>query len=139
LRDFAGPPLEVARMMTLLRMPLRLVGTAGRGPDETQEPQDERRVFPRRECRARADGRRLDHSVAALRHPRVPLTLRDVSVGGLSAISPAPVDVGERLAVALPPQGSQGGWDARGRVLRCEPAALGFRIAVQFDALPLAA
>ena len=86
----------------------------------------------------------LDHSVSALRHPRLPLTLRDVSVGGLSAISPAPVTVGERLSVVLPRQegagsASAGGWDARGRVLRCEPAALGFRIAVQFDALPLAA
>src|SRR5207237_10700228 len=93
------PRRGASRMVALLKMPLRLVGAAGR---EAEEPQDERRMFPRRECRARADGRRLDHSLAALRHPRLGLTLRDVSVGGLSAISPAPMHVGERLAVALP-------------------------------------
>src|SRR3954464_10721158 len=110
-------------MVALLKMPLRLAGAAARSAEDSH---DHRRMFPRRECRARAEGRRLDHSVHALRHPRLPLTLRDVSVGGLSAISPAPVAVGERLSVALPPQdGAAGGWDARGRVLRCEPAALG--------------
>ena len=125
-------------MVALLKMPLRLASAvaAAHGADDSH---DDRRVFPRRECRARAEGRRLDHSIPALQLPRLPLTLRDVSVGGLSAISPAPVAVGERLSVALPRQEGAGGWDARGRVLRCEPAALGYRIAVQFDAVPLAA
>lgn len=133
-------------MVALLKMPFRLAdaATAAHRPAPAagarrDDNHDDRRMFPRRECRARAEGRRLDHSIPALRLPRLPLTLRDVSVGGLSAISPAPVAVGERLSVALPANDGAGGWDARGRVLRCEPAALGFRIAVQFDAVPLAA
>jgi hypothetical protein len=46
---------------------------------------------------------------------------------------------GERLGVFFPPQGTQRGWDAYGKVLRCEPSAIGYRLAVEFDPLPLAA
>ena len=67
------------------------------------------------------------------------LALRDLSVGGLSALTPTPLRVGERVAVFFPLQSAQRGWDASGRVLRCEPAALGYRVAVEFDDLPMAA
>lgn len=70
------------------------------------------------------------------------LALRDVSLGGLSAISDMPLNRGEKLAVTF--AGNGGGtalhaWDASGKVIRCEPSSLGFRIAVEFDALPAAA
>jgi len=82
---------------------------------------------------ARIGGRRFP-----LRHPHLALALRDLSLGGLSAISQLPVEQGERLTVFFPPQGTQRGWDAYGRVLRCEPSGFGYRIAVEFDPLPAA-
>lgn len=104
----------------------------------------ERRVFPRKEISARVEGKRMDHSLSALRDPHLTLSLRDLSLGGLSAISPMPLERGERLTFSFPPQNLssgalRGGWDAVGRVLRCETSALGYRIAVEFDALPAAA
>ena len=104
----------------------------------------ERRVFPRKEISARVEGKRMDHSLSALREPHLTLSLRDLSLGGLSAISPMPLERGERLTFSFPPQNLtsgalRGGWDAVGRVLRCETSALGYRIAVEFDALPAAA
>lgn len=104
----------------------------------------ERRMFPRKEISARVEGKRIDHSLTALRQPRLTMSLRDLSLGGLSAISPAPLERGERLTVTFPPQGLsdgslRGGWDAAGRVLRCDPSAMGYRIAVEFDHLPAAA
>jgi hypothetical protein len=32
-----------------------------------------------------------------------------------------------------------GGWHAAGRVIRCMPSALGYRVAVEFDPIPMAA
>ena len=100
---------------------------------------DDRRTFQRREVHSRVEGRRLDHSVQARQQPHLSLALRDLSVGGLSAISQSPVGRGERLGVFFPPQGTQRGWDAYGKVLRCEPSGTGYRLAVEFDPLPLAA
>lgn len=114
-------------MVALLKMPLRL-------PAEPSE----RRVFPRKEIRAEIDGRRLDHTLAALQSPGLHLHLRDVSVGGLSAISEKPLAAGERLSVFFPSNLGMMGWDAYGRVLRCEPSSAGYRIAVEFDPLPAA-
>lgn len=65
--------------------------------------------------------------------------MRDLSLGGLSAITDVPLKRGERVMVFFPPQGISRGWDAHGRVLRCEPSAMGYRLAMQFDALPAAA
>jgi catalase (peroxidase I) len=84
------------------------------------------------------EARRLDHSLSALRDRRVSLAMRDLSLGGLSAIASAPIDAGERISVCFPPEGTQRGWDAYGRVLRCEPSATGYRVAVEFDPLPAA-
>ncbi|MGB7159565.1 MAG: PilZ domain-containing protein [Tepidisphaeraceae bacterium] len=99
----------------------------------------ERRIFPRREVHGHVESRRVDHSIEAQRNPRLSLTLRDLSLGGLSAISDVPVRRGERLAVFFPPQGATRGWDAAGRVIRCQPSGTGYRVALEFDPLPMAA
>ena len=100
---------------------------------------EERRNFPRKEIQARVETRRMDHTIPALQQPQLTLTLRDLSLGGLSAIADRPLEAGERIAVYFPAQGTRGGWDAAGRVLRCAPSALGYRVAVEFDPLPAAA
>ena len=99
----------------------------------------ERRMFPRKETRDRIQGKRLDHTIAAHREPFLNLAMRDLSMGGLSANSQTPVDQGERVSVYFPPQGVQRGWDALGRVIRCQPGGFGYRIAVEFDPIPMAA
>src|SRR5690349_1032475 len=114
-------------MVALLKMPSRITA-------ETQE----RRNFPRKESAAVVEGHRTDHTLPARQQPHLTLQLRDLSLGGLSAISPAPLEEGERVVVVFPRQGFAGGWDALGRVLRCEPSALGYRIAMEFDQLPAA-
>jgi hypothetical protein len=99
----------------------------------------ERRMFPRKEVNVRIEGRRLDHSVEARQQPQLSFMLRDVSLGGLAAMSNAPVCRGERITVFFPPEGPARGWDAYGRVIRCEPShAGGYRVAVAFDPLPAA-
>ena len=111
---------------------MRLVGSV--------EPQGaERRVFPRKQVDARVQGKRLDHSIDARRMPFLHLSLKDVSVGGLAAISSQPVAAGERVNVFFPPEGTNRGWDACGRVIRCDAGHFGYRIAVEFEAIPLAA
>ena len=99
----------------------------------------ERRMFPRKEVHAHIQGRRLDHTIPARREPFLSLALRDLSMGGLSAISQSPVQRGERVNVFFPPQGVQRGWDALGHVIRCEPSGFGYRVAVEFDPIPMAA
>lgn len=121
-------------MVALLKMPsvtkTEMDSLDGVGPD--------RRAFERKEVRYRVEGRRIDHSLMARRQPHLSLSLRDLSVGGLSAVTDVPLEAGERLAVFFPPQGIRSGWDAYGRVVRCETSALGYRIAVEFDGLPAA-
>ena len=109
--------------------------------DATQaEPKGaERRVFPRKSVEARVQGKRLDHTIDARRMPFLSLNLKDVSVGGLAAISTQPVGAGERVSVFFPPIGTQRGWDACGRVIRCDQGHFGYRIALEFEAIPLAA
>ena len=104
----------------------------------------ERRVFPRKTMMTTVRGKRIDHSLQALRHPHLSLSLRDLSAGGMSAISPAPFQPGERLTVSFPimgprTSGSPSEWDAVGRVIRCEVSSLGYRIAVEFENTPSAA
>jgi hypothetical protein len=118
-------------MVALLRTPYQIT------PD-TVAALAERRNFPRKEVHARVSGRRLDHTIAARREPQLSLAMRDLSVGGMSAISQKPLEFGERLTLFFPPQGASRGWDAYGRVVRCEPSGLGYRVAVEFDPLPAA-
>lgn len=98
----------------------------------------ERRVFPRKAINAQLEGRRLDHSLSALRRPVLRMSLRDVSAGGLCALSDTPITAGERVTLSVPGQGIFGGWDAYGRVIRCTPSGAGYRVAVEFDRLPAA-
>ena len=136
--------------MVLLKMPkMSLVGAVEKSApmmrlaqtshDDAATDAAERRIFPRKEIKAVVEGVRCDHSVPALKRPQLTLALRDLSLGGLSAISDTPVNPGERLAVYFPPQGTRGGWDASGRVVRCAPSGMGYRVAMEFDALPAAA
>jgi len=84
------------------------------------------------------EARRLDHSLSARRQPRLTLDVRDLSVGGMSALSDQPVVQGEHVRVSFPASNGSPWWDAFGRVVRCEPSALGYRLAVEFDPLPAA-
>jgi len=106
---------------------------------ETEAEGAERRIFPRKEVHDRIQGRRMDHTIPARQEPFLNLALRDLSIGGLSAISQSKVERGERVSVFFPPQGVQRGWDALGQVIRCEPCGFGYRIAVEFDPIPMAA
>jgi hypothetical protein len=124
-------------MVALLKQPASPMRIAPAADDDNAGGA-ERRMFPRKEVHTRVEGKRLDHTISAHRQPHVSLALRDLSVGGLSAIAQLPIDRGERISVFFPPQGAMRGWDAYGRVIRCEPSGLGYRVAVQFDALPAA-
>src|SRR5688572_13602900 len=93
----------------------------------------ERRMFPRQAANAHVRGKRVDHSLPALRQPALSLSLRDLSLGGFSAISETPLQRGERLTVSFPAQGvfaaggaKRAGWDASGRVIRCDASGLGY-------------
>jgi hypothetical protein len=101
-------------------------------------PSFERRNFPRREVNMQVRGKRLDHSISARRMPFLNLSLRDLSVGGCSASIESPMDAGERISIYFPANGISSGWDAYGRVLRCEQSSIGYRIAVEFESLPAA-
>jgi hypothetical protein len=127
---------SIANMVALLKMPNPFAAARAAQDDAAQN--SERRMFPRKEIHAHIEGKRMDHSLSAMRQPHLALALRDLSLGGLSAISQLPVEQGERLTVFFPPQGTQRGWDAYGRVLRCEPSGFGYRIALEFDPLPAA-
>jgi len=112
-------------MVALLKMPNRIT------PDEAND----RRVFVRKPANQSVEGLRIDHTVTARQQPRLTLHLRDLSLGGLSALSETPLLRNECVAVSFPRQGLTAGWSAVARVLRCEPSAMGYRIAMEFDAL----
>jgi len=112
-------------MVALLKMPTTFEKTYKLDPRE-------RRMFLRKDTQSRVEGKRLDHSVIARQQPQVSLSLRDLSFGGLSAMSDQPLQCGERVAVFFR------GWDAYGRILCCDPSQLGYRVAVEFDPLPAA-
>ena len=88
----------------------------------------ERRMFPRKELHARVEGKRIDHSLPALRAaapeagPPRPVRRRAVRDQPDAADDAAS---GWRCPSPPSPQpgGSTRGWDAVGRVIRCEPAA----------------
>jgi hypothetical protein len=116
-------------MVALLKMPNRFTAAAS----------DERRMFPRKDVQYHVESRRRDHSAAAQQQPQLSLSLRDLSLGGLAAISDVPLQPGEKLSVFFPPSGANRGWDAHGRVIRCNWTGNGYRIAVEFDPIPMAA
>ncbi len=120
-------------MVALLKMPKSFLPlTDAQGAD--------RRLWQRRDVVTQVQGTRLDHTLPARQQPQLSLSLRDLSLGGLSGLSDKPLETGERVAVRFPPQGlGTGGWDAAGRVIRCSQSAMGYRIAIEFDPLPQAA
>jgi hypothetical protein len=121
-------------MVAVLKMPNRIA------PEPTYAKSwDERRVFPRKDAAGPLESHRLDHTIEARQEPRLTLYLRDLSLGGCSALSPTPLSRGERVAVFFPSEGNRGGWDALGRVIRCERSSMGYRIAMEFDPIPAAA
>ncbi len=123
-------------MVAMLNMPnLRITPSTSAETDGGTE----RRVFPRKQVHGHVESRRIDHTLEAQRNPRLSLTLRDLSLGGISAIADVPLRKGERVAVFFPPQGAKRGWDAAGRVIRCQPSSTGYRVALEFDPLPMAA
>ena len=122
-------------MVALMKMPHRI---GFRITQEEDQGGRERRMFPRKEFHVRVEGRRMDHTVQARQMPQLNLALRDLSLGGLSAISQMPLAAGERLTVCFPANAASRGWDAYGRVIRCQPSATGYRVAVEFDSLPAA-
>ena len=106
--------------------------------DNAEAPSSDLRMFERKEQKMIAEGRRLDHSLAAHRAPRLRLAVRDMSVNGMSALCEQPMEKGEHIGLSFPADGGHRAWGAYGRVVRCEPSALGYRVAVEFDPLPAA-
>ena len=123
-------------MVALLEMPSR---SSGHKFPVVPPMNYERRIFERKEVQMRVQAMRLDHSLQALRQPHVSMSVRDLSIGGCSALSDTPIEYGERVTLFFPPTGPNRGWDAYGRVLRCDPSHFGFRVAVEFDPMPAAA
>src|SRR6185503_9521885 len=95
----------------------------------------ERRIFRRREFNAQIAGQRLD----APDPLELTLSVRDLSLGGLCAISDTAISPGERVALSFPARGTRNAWDAKGRVIRCDPSSMGYRLAMEFDPIPIAA
>src|ERR1700722_18027026 len=114
-------------MVALMKMPVM---------QTSSDDWADRRMFPRKEIHATVQGHRIDHTIQARQEPRMSLMLRDLSLGGLSAICDRPLKQGEHLTVVFPSEGKMRGWDAFGRVLRCDPSGMGYRVAVEFDPLP---
>jgi len=102
------------------------------------EPALDRRIFGRCVTHFQVEARRLDHSIRARRQPRIDLDVRDLSLGGLSGIASLPVEEGEHISIFFPQRGRMPAWNGFGRVTRCEPSALGYRVALEFDPLPAA-
>ena len=99
----------------------------------------ERRMFPRKEVSFRVEGRRLDHAIEARQSRTSAAAAATFRSAGLSAISTMPVGARRAGDGFLPPEGPARGWDAYGRVIRCDPSpAGGYRLAVAFDPLPAA-
>src|SRR5579863_1787782 len=83
---------DVEGMVALLKMPRPFRGPA----------QVDRRLFPRREVHAQLRAAKVDPGAPgldALRNANLTLYLRDLSLGGMSAISPTPLQQGERLSL----------------------------------------
>ena len=69
-------------------------------------------------------------------HSRLRLRIGDLSLGGLSAMTTAPLQQGARLAVRFPPQGQCGGCVANGIIVRCQRLDCEYQIGMEFDRYP---
>lgn len=94
-----------------------------------------------------ATGMRRDHDVRAFERPVCSLQMRNLSHGGLAAISDTQLMPHERISVFIPAHGGDGGQELHGHVLRCisltkaESTAYGsaYDVAIRFDAIKAAA
>ncbi len=90
---------------------------------------------------------RRDRDVRVMRQPVCSLQMRNLSHGGLSAISNTQLLPNERISVFIPSHGGDGGQEIEGQVLRCTPltttedSAYGcaYEVAIRFDRVALAA
>jgi hypothetical protein len=92
----------------------------------------------RRSAQVQASGKRLDNILPARQNPRLRLKVRDISTGGLSALSDKPVLEGEHIAVQFPAPFGVPIWSAYGHVVHCEKGPKGYRLSVEFDPRPAA-
>jgi hypothetical protein len=106
--------------------------------DDHDEAIYDRRIFPRIARPLCVEAHRLDHSLSALRNRRLQLAVREISLNGMSALSDHPMHAGEHISATFPPHDGRPAFFAFGRVIRCEPSATGYRVAVEFDPLPAA-
>lgn len=116
-------------MMPVGRASVQTRATDMTGIRTTQPiPHDDRRMFTRLPASGTVTG-------ACLSTPPTPVTLelRDVSFGGVSGWSNVPLARGERLVLSFPPSGRTPGRNAAGKVVRAEPTATGYAVAVEFD------
>jgi hypothetical protein len=125
-------------MVALLKMPSFLDDGAMAPSMSIADTSNERRMFERRESKLLASAKRLDHTIPARRTPTLQFMLRDLSIGGCSALTDVPLQTGEHLSVSIPQQGMIQPWSALARVIRCQPSPTGYRVAVEFDPLPAA-
>jgi PilZ domain len=99
----------------------------------------ERRMFARREDHRRILARRMDHTLDARRQPDLFLAMRDLSIGGVGAISDVALKIGECVAVFVTGNELGSSWHMQGHVVRCQASATGYRLGVAFDTMPAAA
>lgn len=90
---------------------------------------DDRRMFARRPAHGTIDG------LVTSDHEPIHVELRDLSVGGVGGYTNRAVSHGASVMLSFPPEGMSRGFNTRGKVVRCEPSATGYRIGIQFDRL----
>lgn len=90
---------------------------------------DERRLFVRRPAYGSING------IVTSDHQPIRVELRDWSVGGVGGYTNRMIHRGASVMLSFPPEGFNKGFNARGKVVRCEPSATGYRIGIQFDQL----
>lgn len=61
------------------------------------------------------------------------LTLKDISNGGLGAISQEPIALKTRVTVFIPPHGPERGYDLYGQVVWCARGEEGYEVGVKLD------
>lgn len=113
---------------------LTITSTSQRSSMFRAKPQrDDRRASRRTVFHMRAEGMRLDNTIAAHRRSHVSFAVHDCSLGGIAAVADQPLDLGERVALFFPPFGTTRGCDRYGSVVRCTRNALGYDVGIRFD------
>lgn len=90
---------------------------------------DDRRMFSRRPAYGTID------AIITTDHEPIHVELRDLSVGGVGGLMNRAVSRGASVMLSFPPEGFSRGFNTRGKVVRCEPSATGYRVGIQFDRL----